>query len=77
MKASFACCKPFLEIYRNCGKLLKNTRDDIKPIVDKYLSAVEQAGREAMTGDVSEETRAKLDMPLMSVMDYVKYIGMG
>ncbi len=77
MKASFACCEPFLEIYRNCGKLLKATREDIKSVIDNYLSAVEQAGREAMTGDVSEETRAKLNMPLMSVMDYVKYIGMG
>lgn len=37
---------------------------------------MEQAGFEAVTGDISSETRAKLDMPLMSVMDYVKYIGM-
>ncbi len=77
MKASFACCKPFLEIYRNCGKLLKTTKEDVKEKVDEYLSIVEQAGREAVAGDISEQTRAALDMPLMSVTDYVKYIGMG
>ena len=77
MKASFSCCNPFLEIYRNCGKLLKTTKEDVKPVVEKYLAIVEQAGREAVIGDVSAQTMAQLNMPLMSVIDYIKYLGMG
>lgn len=77
MRASFACCHPFLEIYRNCGKLLKSSKEEIKPIVDEYLQTVEKAGYEATHGNISAETQQKLNMPLMSVMDYVKFIGMG
>lgn len=77
MHTSFACCHPFLEIYRNCGKLLKSTNEDIKKIVNEYLKAVQQAGFETVMGDISEETQERLNMPLMSVADYIKYIGMG
>lgn len=77
VKVSFACCKYFLEIYCSCSKLLKTKIDDIKHIIDKYLSVVEQEEREKVTGDVLEETRVKQDMFLMSVIDYVKYIEMG
>ncbi len=77
MKAVFASCIPALEIYRNCGKLLKSKDEKIKATVDKYLQVVEQAGYEmAMQNYVSEQTRSKLEMQLMSVPDYVKYIGM-
>lgn len=77
MKAVFACCTPTLEIYRNCGKLLRSRREDIRPVVARYLEIVAQAGFElASTGAVTEQTRQQLDMPLMSVPDYVKYLGM-
>ncbi|GBG55494.1 iron-sulfur protein [Sporomusaceae bacterium FL31] len=77
MKVVFASCNPVLEIYRNCGKLLKSKDEKIKATVNKYLQVVEQAGYEMATQNaVSEETKSKLEMQLMSIPDYVKYIGM-
>jgi len=77
MKVVVASCKPVLEIYRNCGKLLKSKDEKIKEIVNEYLQVVEQAGYEMATQNcVSEETKSKLEMQLMSIPDYVKYIGM-
>ena len=77
MKAVFACCEPSLEIYRNCGKLLKSLDPSVVQVVGKYLEAVRQAGFEKAQGlNVSEETKRALDMPLMSVSEYVKYLGM-
>ncbi|WP_378954271.1 flavodoxin family protein [Pelosinus sp. sgz500959] len=77
MKMVFASCNPVLEIYRNCGKLLKSKDEKIKATVNEYLQVVEQAGYEMATQNyVSEETKPKLEMQLMSIPDYVKYIGM-
>jgi len=77
MKVVFASCNPVLEIYRNCGKLLKSKDEKIKSNVDDYLKAVEQAGYEMATqNSISEETAAGLQKELMSVTEYVKYIGM-
>ena len=77
MKAVFSSCNPTLEIYRNCGKLLKSKDNNIKQIVGKYLDSVELAGFEMATqGVVSDETKQKLDMPLMEIQQYVKYLGM-
>jgi multimeric flavodoxin WrbA len=77
MKVVVASCKPALEIYRNCGKLLKSKDEKIKEIVNEYLQVVEQAGYEMATQNyVSEETKSNLEMQLMSIPDYVKYIGM-
>lgn len=77
MKAVFSSCNPTLEIYRNCGKLLKSKDNNIKQIVGQYLDSVELAGFEMATqGVVSDETKQKLDMPLMEIQQYVKYLGM-
>lgn len=77
MKAVFSSCNPVLEIYRNCGRLLKSKDEKVKSIVDEYLKIVEQAGYELISqSSVSEETKVKLNMPLMSIPEYVKYIGM-
>lgn len=77
MKAVFACCNPSLEIYRSCGKLLKSRDEKIRPIVAEYLSHVEQAGYEMATnGIVSKQTKENLEMSLMPVSEYVKYLGM-
>ena len=77
MKVVVASCNPVLEIYRNCGKLLKSKDEKIKATVNEYLQVVEQAGYEMATQNcVSEETKSKLEMQLMSIPDYVKYIGM-
>lgn len=78
LKQVMASCSPVLEIYRNCGKLLKSTDPKIQRVVAKYLAAVEQAGYEmAGEGAVSSQTRTKLDMELMPVQDYIRYLGMG
>lgn len=72
-----ASCNPVLEIYRNCGKLLKSANQEIQNIVKKYLAVVEQAGYEmAAVGDVSVSTREKLEMELMPVQEYIKYLNM-
>ena len=77
MKVVFACCNPALEIYRNCGKLLKSTDPAVQATIQEYLSAVQRAGYElAAQGTVPTETTARLNMPLMAVQDYVRYIGM-
>ncbi len=77
MKVIFSSCNPVLEIYRNCGRLLKSNDLTVKAIIDKYLQIVEQAGYEmALHSYVTEETKLKLDMELMSIPDYVKFIGM-
>ena len=77
MKAVFSSCNPTLEIYRNCGKLLKSKDNNIKQIVGQYLNSVELAGFEMATqGVVSDETKQKLDMPLMEISQYIKYLGM-
>lgn len=77
MKAVFACCNPSLEIYRNCGKLLTSRDEKIRPVVAEYLSHVEQAGYEmAADGSVSKQTKENLEMTLMPVPEYVKYLGM-
>ncbi|MFV0364365.1 MAG: flavodoxin family protein [Suipraeoptans sp.] len=77
LKMVFASCNPVLEIYRNCGKLLKSKDERIKATVNDYLKVVEQSGYEMATQNhVSEDTKSKLEMQLMSIPDYVKYIGM-
>ncbi|WP_196592062.1 flavodoxin family protein [Pectinatus frisingensis] len=77
IKAVFASCNPVLEIYRSCGKLLKNKDAKIGAAVNQYLHVVEQAGYElAKQNHISERTKSNLDMQLMSIPDYVKYIGM-
>lgn len=77
MKAVFACCNPSLEIYRSCGKLLKSHDKKIQPIVAEYLAYVEQAGYEMATqGIVSDDVKHNIEMPLLSVPEYIKYLGM-
>ncbi|WP_324823899.1 hypothetical protein [Sinanaerobacter sp. ZZT-01] len=66
-----------MEIYRNCGKLLKSRTENVQVIVKEYLKVVEQAGYEMATqGELHEETKDNLDMELMSTVDYVKYLEM-
>ena len=78
LRAAVACCNPSLEIYRNCGKLLKSKNPEIVKMVAQWLSVVEQAGKEmTMQGKISEITKNDLNMPLMSVSEYVTYIQMG
>ena len=78
IQAAFSCCQPSLEIYRNCGKLLRSKQPSVQAVVSEYLSAVEQAGYEfAADGAVCPATLERLSMPLMRTPDYVKFLGMG
>lgn len=77
IKAAFSCCNPCLEIYRNCGRLLKSANPAVQPLVEAYLRRVEQAGFElAATGAVSPETQAEMAKPLLSVPEYLNFLGM-
>lgn len=78
LRAAVACCNPSLEIYRNCGKLLKSKNPEIVETVTQWLNVVEQAGKEMIIQrKISEVTAKALNMPLMSIPDYVSYIQMG
>ena len=77
LRAAMACANPTLEIYRNCGKLLTSKQPFARERVEKWLSDVERAGQElAVGGEVSVEMRAALAAPLMSVEEYVAFLGM-
>ncbi len=77
LRAAVACCNPSLEIYRNCGKLLKSKKPEIIETVNQWLNVVGQAGKEMVTqGQISKTTKKDLNMPLMSIPEYVDYIQM-
>ena len=77
IQAAFSCCQPCLEIYRNCGKLLRSKQESVQGIVSQYLSVVEQAGYElASEGSVCKETKQNLSMPLLSTPEYLHFLGM-
>ncbi|WP_295364103.1 flavodoxin family protein [uncultured Pseudoramibacter sp.] len=78
LRAAMACCNPSLEVYRNCGRLLKSQDPAVQEKVAEWLTAVEIAGAEMAAGQtVSPAVHEALDAPLMSIPDYVKYIQMG
>lgn len=77
MKAVFSCCNPSLEIYRNCGKLLKSKSSIAEKSVHTWLQSVEQAGKEMVLQEtITNDTKIALDMPLMSIEEYISFIGM-
>ncbi len=77
MKEVVKYCNPILEIYRNCGKLLRSKDERIKGIIEDYLKYVEQAGYEIVTeGKISYETKDNLEKELISVDEYIKLLGM-
>lgn len=77
MRQVFKSCNPALEIYRNCGKLLKSKDEKIKKVVNNYLEYVKEAGYELVTNhQVSDETRNNLAKELMPIQEYVKFLGM-
>ena len=67
--------QPILEIYRNCGMLLRAGDERIQQIVSEYLSYVTQAGYQiASDGKITGDVANGLNMELMTVPEYVKYI---
>lgn len=58
--------------------LLESKKPEVAEQVAEWLQAVERAGREmCLGGEVSEATARDLEMPLMSISEYVAYIQMG
>lgn len=77
LRAAVASCNPTLEIYRNCGKLLKTKNAAMQARVRPWLASVEQAGLEMVTGGcVTPETADALHQPLLSTAEYVQFLGM-
>lgn len=77
LHASVACCNPSLEIYRNCGKLLRTKNPIAHEKVEQWLKAVEESGREMVAqGNISADVLQALKMQLMSVQEYIAFLDM-
>ena len=75
MKAVVKPANPILEIYRNCGMILKSQVPEIRSKIECYLEAVSQAGYEiAENMKVTDDTMSALNMELMPIQDYVTFI---
>lgn len=75
MKTVMQTANPILEIYRNCGMLLRMQREGIQEKVREYLAFVEESGFRIARGEaISEEVQAGLAKELLSVEEYVKAI---
>ena len=72
IKEVFKTCNPVLEIYRNCGTLLRTNNPEVKVIAEKYLEYVSEAGFEIVNSSVSENTKTKLRMELVAPDKYIK-----
>ncbi len=70
----FKSINPILEIYRNCGELLKTNNLEIKVSVEKYLEHVMEAGFEIVNSNVSDNTKIKLQRELISPDKYLKML---
>jgi len=69
----FKSCNPILEIYRNCGNLLKTNIVEIKDKVGQYLENVKNAGSEIIKfGKVSDELQNELKKDIVSPDEYIK-----
>lgn len=67
--------EPILELYRNCGMLLKMNHERIKPKVQNYLAFVQQAGYYvAKRSTLPEDVKAGLEHELLPVDQYIKAI---
>jgi multimeric flavodoxin WrbA len=75
MKEVMKTANPILEIYRNCGMLLRMNDERIQKKVTDYLNFVKQAGFQAAAqNEFSDELIAGLNMELLPVDEYVKII---
>lgn len=77
LRASVACCNPSLEIYRNCGKLLTTNNPIARDRVNQWLKVVEKSGYEMVKQrTVSADVAENLERQIMSVEEYVSFLGM-
>lgn len=75
MKEVMKPAKPILEIYRNCGMLLKSENETIKEKVKQYLSIVQKCGYYiALNQTIPYEISKELNMEILSIQEYIKFI---
>ena len=68
--------RPVLQIYRNCGEVLRKVSPERYPElgarIEEYRDVLRQTGRELVTsGGVSDETAGRLNMQLLSDEEYM------
>lgn len=75
MKEVMKTGNPILEIYRNCGMLLRSKDEKVHEVVQNYLTYVKEAGKAiAESQPVSQEVLEGLNMRLMTDLEYVQYL---
>lgn len=75
MKTVMKTMNPVLEVYRNCGMLLRSKDPNVMIMVNKYLEVVSTAGYELASNLlVSEEIKTNLNMELMPIEKYIQHI---
>jgi hypothetical protein len=82
LKSYMALQTPVLEIYRNCGELLRNREVVTSPVTQKrisdYFQALRDAGREIVNqGHVSVETLERINEDLISDEEYMALVNQG
>ncbi|MBN1547471.1 MAG: flavodoxin family protein [Syntrophaceae bacterium] len=75
IRTVMSAANPILEIYRNCGMLLRSPGEGIIEKVEEYLAFIRRAGAALAIGaPLSDEVREGLEMELLPVNDYLAYI---
>jgi len=82
LKAYMALQNPVLEIYRNCGELLRNRELVTSPVTQKkisdYFQALRDAGSEIVNhGHVSVEIMKKINENLITDEEYMALVNQG
>jgi hypothetical protein len=78
MKQVVKSGNPILEIYRNCGMLLRTKDEAIQKKVKTYLEFVKKAGFQIVeNGKITSEVSTGLNMELLPVQKYIEYISKG
>lgn len=76
MKEVMKTAQPILEIYRNCGMVLKMKEEKISQKVSAYLDEVKKAGYyTAKKQSIPEEVLLGLSQELLPVDEYIRVIG--
>lgn len=75
MKTVMKSGNPILEIYRNCGMILRSQDDVIQDKVRAYLEYVKEAGSQIASEEtITDEVYKGINMQLLSDQEYIEYI---
>ena len=78
MKQVVKSGSPILEIYRNCGMLLRTKDEAIQKKAKTYLDFVKKAGSQMVVdGKITSEVSTGLNMEVLPVQEYIEYISKG